>query len=239
MPVVVYGEERRWVEVGGGRRCLWTTRNFPHLRTYPLTTPHPTMTLRPLLGGLQGLRAAGTRSCVGLLSARALSSYSRRPLRPSPSLNHSSSRPFPSSFPTSMRSSPVGLGPRSFFTEAITGLQELVGSTPLPGLVAASPLPLWATILALALTVRGCITFPMQLWQRRRVWRTRKFVVPEMKRVNQELAVLLAKESRRDGLTYKEYLKRLKAAVSSALEMGNGSVGEVNCRRSAGEREEG
>lgn len=191
------------------------------------TTTPPTMSLRPLLGGLHGLRAAGgvssSTSSLGLrlTTRRSLSTYARRPVsRLSLSPRLSSKRP-------AVPQARVGLGlaaapanrtgaasRRTLFTEALEGLSSAVGATPLPGLLAASPLPLWGSIVVLALTVRGCITFPLQLWQRRRVWRTRRYVIPEMKRVNDELAVTIARQARRDGLGYKEYLKLLKDEVS-------------------------
>ncbi|KLT42049.1 hypothetical protein CC85DRAFT_285814 [Cutaneotrichosporon oleaginosum] len=146
------------------------------------------MSLRPLL------------ATPGGLGLRGLSTFARRP-HPSHVVRSLPSRPSTTH--------------RTFFTSTLTALSEAVGSTPLPGLLAASPVPLWASIVGLALTVRLGITFPLQLWQRRRVWRARKFVVPEMKRINDELAVQMAVQSKREGLTYEKYRERLKAELAT------------------------
>ena len=76
-----------------------------------------------------------------------------------------------------------------------------------------SPFSAGATIILLTILVRGGITFPVSIWQRRRAWRTREKVQPEMKRLNEELARTLARDMRREGKSWDEYKRELKSQV--------------------------
>lgn len=89
---------------------------------------------------------------------------------------------------------------------------------PVPQLTEAilnTPLSSYAlTIVCLTFVLRAGLTLPTTLWQRRRMARVREIIGPEMKRKNDELAPLVARQSRKDGLSYEEYQKRLKKEVS-------------------------
>lgn len=46
--------------------------------------------------------------------------------------------------------------------------------------------------------------------------RTKRIVQPEMRRINERLAGIVARESRKKGLGYEEYKKELKKQVSES-----------------------
>ncbi|GFZ43210.1 hypothetical protein JCM24511_00929 [Saitozyma sp. JCM 24511] len=80
----------------------------------------------------------------------------------------------------------------------------------LSSLLLSSPLGCGSTIILLTLLFRTGATLPATLWQRARVHRTRELVVPEMRRINGELAGKVARECRAKGMGYEEYKKELK-----------------------------
>lgn len=84
---------------------------------------------------------------------------------------------------------------------------------PLANLLLSSPLPAWATIIALTLSVRTGITLPVSLWQRRRMLREATEVRPRMKQINEQLAVSVMKDCRSKGISYEGYKKELKTKV--------------------------
>lgn len=84
---------------------------------------------------------------------------------------------------------------------------------PLANALLASPLPAWATIIALTLCVRTGITLPVSLWQRRRMLREATEVRPRMKKINEKLAVSVMKECRAKGIDYEGYKRELKSKV--------------------------
>lgn len=94
---------------------------------------------------------------------------------------------------------------------------------PLVNVLLSSPLPAWATIIALTLCVRTGITLPVTLWQRGRMLTEAREVRPRMKDLNEKLAVSLAKECRSKGLGYEEYKKQLKSRVSPNTGSADGS----------------
>lgn len=82
-------------------------------------------------------------------------------------------------------------------------------------LLLSVPLPAGYTIILLTLLVRTGVTLPVTLWQRARARRTREIIVPEMKRLNDELAGPVARECRKAGMGYEEYKRELKRQVST------------------------
>lgn len=84
---------------------------------------------------------------------------------------------------------------------------------PLANALLSSPLPAWATIIALTLCVRTGITLPVSLWQRRRMLREASEVRPRMKEINEKLAVSVMKDCRARGVDYEGYKKELKSKV--------------------------
>lgn len=100
--------------------------------------------------------------------------------------------------------------------DSVAGVPETSILDPLANALLASPLPAWATIIALTLCVRTGITLPVSLWQRRRMLREASEVRPRMKQINEKLAVSVMKDCRARGVDYEGYKKELKTKVGSS-----------------------
>lgn len=99
--------------------------------------------------------------------------------------------------------------------DTVTTASESSLLDPLANALLSSPLPAWATIIALTLCVRTGITLPVSLWQRRRMMREATEVRPRMKQINEQLAVSVMKDCRARGVDYEGYKKELKSKVST------------------------
>jgi hypothetical protein len=87
-------------------------------------------------------------------------------------------------------------------------------STSLADILIAHPIVSYGTtIVLLTLTLRTAITLPMALWSRARLKRIRTIVQPEMKLLNEKLAVEVMKDCRKRGLGYEDYRAELKKQV--------------------------
>ncbi|KAK4684077.1 hypothetical protein P7C73_g6125, partial [Tremellales sp. Uapishka_1] len=95
-----------------------------------------------------------------------------------------------------------------FLLHPITSLSELFLSLPYPYITSYG-----LTIILSTLLFRSAITLPATLWQRARMKRLRENVMPEMKKLNDRLAVVVARESRSQGRSFEEYKAELKAQV--------------------------
>lgn len=115
-------------------------------------------------------------------------------------------RPIPNSRRYQSTSAPVVI-------DSVTTASESSILDPLANLLLSSPLPAWATIIALTLCVRTGITLPVSLWQRRRMMREATEVRPRMKQINEQLAVSVMKDCRARGVDYEGYKKELKTKV--------------------------
>lgn len=121
----------------------------------------------------------------------------------------SSSEPSSSRLTTALGTSAPALPLLAVFPFSDPSLVDTVHS-----LLLSVPLPAGYTIILLTLLVRTGVTLPVTLWQRARARRTREIIVPEMKRLNDELAGPVARECRKAGMGYEEYKRELKRQVS-------------------------
>ena len=96
------------------------------------------------------------------------------------------------------------------------GRRNTSWETPAELLVSYPVISYGTTIVLLTLGFRAGITLPMAIWSRNRMKRIKQIVKPEMRRLNDKLAVEVAKESRQKGLSYDEYRKALKLRVSQS-----------------------
>jgi membrane protein insertase Oxa1/YidC/SpoIIIJ len=102
------------------------------------------------------------------------------------------------------------------FIPSLVTLPSLPSLTSLSELLLTHPFPTYTgTIVLLTLGVRTVFTLPATIWARRRMQRMREIVRPEMQRINERLAVEVARDSKRKGLGYDEYKKELKRQVST------------------------
>lgn len=76
------------------------------------------------------------------------------------------------------------------------------------------PLGYGTTLILLTLIVRTAFTLPVSLWQKKRAKKMQIVVAPEMKIINEHLAETVAKECRKKGVGYAEYLIELRRQVS-------------------------
>lgn len=175
----------------------------------------------PAFGAATGIAPAplGARTVLPAFSAR---SFSSRPVaRPSSSVPLGSShRPRlalpPSSFAAQRAPS------RSITVDAAGEAVSEAAAHAFPpvqfiaDLLLNTPTPSYGlSIIVLTLALRFGITVPLAMWQRKRMRRERELVVPEMKKINDRLAVELVRDARREGLTYEDYRKKLKAEVGA------------------------
>lgn len=169
------------------------------------------------------------------IACRTTSLTQRTPLRPYRfSHDHSvislsrtvGRRPLPSSRRYQSTSTPVVI-------DTVTTASESSLLDPLANALLSSPLPAWATIIALTLCVRAGITLPVSLWQRRRMMREATEVRPRMKQINEQLAVSVMKDCRARGVDYEGYKKELKSRVSSVRDYGvQLLINSARCRTS-------
>ncbi|TXT08673.1 hypothetical protein VHUM_02801 [Vanrija humicola] len=130
---------------------------------------------------------------------------------------------------------PVPVSARAFSFDAAAGelatASEAAAAFPpvqfLSDLLLAVPTPSYGlSIIVLTLLLRFGVTTPMTLWQRKRNRRNLDIIVPQMKEINDRLAVQLVGDARREGLSYDDYRKRLKKALAkeqSALHKKHGT----------------
>ncbi|GHJ86047.1 hypothetical protein NliqN6_2449 [Naganishia liquefaciens] len=131
-----------------------------------------------------------------MLASRSITRRPRRPLL-SPTHHHRHHRRRHASFLPALPALP-----------SLTSLSELLLAHPLPTYT--------STIVLLTLGVRTAFTLPATVWARQRMQRMRELVRPEMQRVNDRLAVEVARESKRKRLGYDEYKKELKKQLATA-----------------------
>jgi membrane protein insertase Oxa1/YidC/SpoIIIJ len=70
------------------------------------------------------------------------------------------------------------------------------------------------SIIAATIIIRTCVTLPVSLWQRARMRRLEEIVAPRWEVMKKELPVSVAKRSRKEKKSYKEYEAALKKEVS-------------------------
>ncbi|OWZ55704.1 hypothetical protein C349_01906 [Cryptococcus neoformans var. grubii Br795] len=78
------------------------------------------------------------------------------------------------------------------------------------------PLGYGTTLILLTLIVRTAFTLPVSLWQKKRAKKMQIVVAPEMKIINEHLAETVAKECRKKGVGYAEYLIELRRQLRKA-----------------------
>ncbi|WWD18052.1 hypothetical protein CI109_102499 [Kwoniella shandongensis] len=78
------------------------------------------------------------------------------------------------------------------------------------------PLGYGTTIILLTLLVRTTITLPISIWQRKRALRAQRLVQPELKAINERLAISLRDEFRKRGASYNQYLTELRRQLAIA-----------------------
>lgn len=101
------------------------------------------------------------------------------------------------------------------FIPSLVTLPSLPSLTSFSELLLTHPFPTYTgTIILLTLGVRTVFTLPATIWARHRMQRMREIVRPEMQRINERLAVEVARESKKKGLGYDDYKKELKKQVS-------------------------
>lgn len=71
-----------------------------------------------------------------------------------------------------------------------------------------------ATIVFITIVLRTAFSLPAVFWARNRALRAKSIVLPEMKKINRELAIKLVPECRRKNLGYDVYRAELKRQVS-------------------------
>lgn len=72
------------------------------------------------------------------------------------------------------------------------------------------------SIFMLAYLLRSTLTFPLQVWQRKRVERLQRLVNPQFKPLNDKIAVNTMVEAKREGWGYDRYVATVKKRVSTA-----------------------
>ncbi|WWD09295.1 hypothetical protein V865_007418 [Kwoniella europaea PYCC6329] len=72
------------------------------------------------------------------------------------------------------------------------------------------------SIICITLLVRTIFTLPVSLWQRKRALKTKQIVEPELKIINETLAKSIARDYRKAGKGYKEYLLEVRRQVAKA-----------------------
>ncbi|KAK6905590.1 hypothetical protein I203_106420 [Kwoniella mangroviensis CBS 8507] len=72
------------------------------------------------------------------------------------------------------------------------------------------------SIICITLLVRTIFTLPVSLWQRKRALKTKQIVEPELKIINERLAKSIARDYRKAGKGYKEYLLEVRRQVAKA-----------------------
>ncbi|WVQ62307.1 uncharacterized protein L199_000446 [Kwoniella botswanensis] len=72
------------------------------------------------------------------------------------------------------------------------------------------------SIICITLLVRTMFTLPVSLWQRKRALKTKQIVEPELKIINERLAKSIARDYRKAGKGYKEYLLEVRRQVAKA-----------------------
>lgn len=97
------------------------------------------------------------------------------------------------------------------------------------------PLGYGTTLILLTLIVRTAFTLPVSLWQKKRAKKMQSIIAPEMKAINEHLAETVAKECRKKGVGYAEYLVELRRQVSlsSCTELFAGSDGLCSASQSS------
>ncbi|KIR82074.1 hypothetical protein I306_00945 [Cryptococcus gattii EJB2] len=78
------------------------------------------------------------------------------------------------------------------------------------------PLGYGTTLILLTLIVRTAFTLPVSLWQKKRAKKMQSIIAPEMKAINEHLAETVAKECRKKGVGYAEYLVELRRQLRKA-----------------------
>lgn len=72
------------------------------------------------------------------------------------------------------------------------------------------------SVFVLAYVLRTTLTFPMQIWQRKRVERLHRFVHPHLDGINERIALETMVEAKRDGWPYEKYIETVRKKVSIA-----------------------
>lgn len=88
-------------------------------------------------------------------------------------------------------------------SEAVT---ELLVNAPTPSYL--------VSVFAIAVVLRSCLTVPVQLWQRKRIERLNEVVNPEIKSLNDKIALQVLVHAKREGWSHEQYVAEVKKKVS-------------------------
>ncbi|KAK8865768.1 hypothetical protein IAR55_000915 [Kwoniella newhampshirensis] len=150
------------------------------------------------------------RSCPGDIGKyRYLSTVHIVPVASSPSESTSTSalNSLDSILPSVPADDPVPVS--SFLDPIVNPLSDLLLNIP-------HPLGYGTTIILLTLIVRTTFTLPISIWQRKRALRAQRLVQPELKAINERLAISLKEECRKKGASYNQYLTELRRQLAIA-----------------------
>ncbi|EKD00406.1 hypothetical protein A1Q2_05243 [Trichosporon asahii var. asahii CBS 8904] len=73
------------------------------------------------------------------------------------------------------------------------------------------------SVFVLAYVLRTTLTFPMQIWQRKRVERLHRFVHPHLDGINERIALETMVEAKRDGWPYEKYIETVRKKMADAV----------------------
>ncbi|WVF70819.1 hypothetical protein IAT40_005613 [Kwoniella sp. CBS 6097] len=204
-------------DLRNSRAGMATTTSYGNVQNYRPPTPSPRIQTLPRFGLSARTRpqlspAASRSRLTGSPRYLSTTPVSSSPLEPPMSLSH----PQSSLSPTDDLVAATASATDDALTPISTIFDPLID--PLSSFLLSLPHPFGygTTIIVLTLLVRTVFTLPVSLWQRKRAMKARRLVDPQMKIINAQLAESLVAESRKKGLTYKQYVLELRRQLAEA-----------------------